>query len=96
MEAYIPKLSIVVAFFNMQREAIRTLYSLTTKYQLSINESDYEVIVLDSNSSEPLDPKWIESIQDNFTYRYVESEWPTPCRAMNVGIEMAEPNPLYA
>ena len=73
----------------MRREAVRTLYSLTTKYQIGINEGEYEVIVLDSNSAEPLNSAWVESIQSNFTYQYVESLRPTPCRAMNVGIEMA-------
>ena len=85
-----PKLSVVVNFYNMQREAVRTLHSLTTGFQTGIQETEYEVIVLDSNSSKPLDPVWVESIQDNFTYRYVESQWPSPCEAMNVGIEMAK------
>ena len=89
MKTITPRLSVLVVFYNMRREAIRTLYSLTTKYQLGVDESDYEVIVLDSNSSEPLDSEWVESIQNNFTYRYVESLWPTPCRAMNTGIEIA-------
>ena len=45
-----PKLSVVIAFFNMRREAARTLYSLTTDYQRDIGIDDYEVIVLDSGS----------------------------------------------
>ena len=82
-----PKLSVVVAFYNMRREAVRTLYSLTSNYQLGVNQDDYEVIILDSNSTKPLDHNWVESIQNNFVYRYVESRWPTPCEAMNVGIK---------
>ena len=89
MQTIVPKLSVVVVFFNMRREAVRTLYSLTTNFQTDLEEKDYEVIVLDSNSSDPLNPEWVESIQNNFTYRYVESQWPTPCEAMNVGIKMA-------
>jgi glycosyltransferase involved in cell wall biosynthesis len=85
-----PKLSVVVAFYNMRREAERTLYSLTSNYQLGVNQDDYEVIILDSNSTKPLDHNWVESIQNNFVYRYVESRWPTPCEAMNVGIRMAK------
>ena len=83
------KLSVVIVFYNMKREAVRTLYSLTTKYQTDINESDYEVIIVDSNSSQPLDQEWVESIQSNFIYRYVESPWPSPCRAMNIGIDIS-------
>ena len=83
------KLSIVIVFYNMRREAIRTLYSLTTKYQTDIDECDYEVIVVDSGSTQPLAQEWVKSLQSNFTYQYVETSWPSPCHAMNVGIEMA-------
>jgi glycosyltransferase involved in cell wall biosynthesis len=84
-----PILSVVIAFFNMQREAERTLYSLTTAYQKGVSEVDYEVLVFDSNSDKPLDPDWVRSMQGNFYYRYIESDWPTPCRALNTGIGMA-------
>lgn len=45
---------------------------------------------MDSNSTEPLNREWVESLQPNFSYHYVESEWPTPCRAMNRGVELAK------
>jgi hypothetical protein len=32
----------------MDREARRTLYSLSTRYQREVNERDYEVIVVDN------------------------------------------------
>lgn len=85
-----PKLSVVIIFFNMRREARRTLFSLTTCYQRDIEQADYEVIVLDSNSSEPLDADWVQSLQGNFRYRYIESDQPTPSRALNTGTEMAK------
>lgn len=87
-----PKLSIVVAFYNMQREAKRTLFSLTTKYQAGISESDYEVIAIDSNSPEPLPAEWVESLQKNFKYHFVTTDSPSPCHAMNTGIRMARAN----
>jgi glycosyltransferase involved in cell wall biosynthesis len=80
---------VVVVFYNMQREAARTLHSLSTAYQRGIAEHEYEVLAIDSGSSEPLDRRWVESQQNNFRYLFVESEWPTPCRAMNTGIEQA-------
>ena len=49
----------------MRREAVRTLHSLTTKYQTDISEDEYEVIVVDSNSSQPLNSVWIESIPES-------------------------------
>ena len=85
-----PKISVVVVFYNMRREAVRTLHTLTCNYQIGVNVEDYEVLIMDSNSTEPLDPEWVESLQANFSYHYVESSWPTPCRAMNRGIELAK------
>ena len=64
-----PKLSVVIVFFNMRREATRTLHSLTTAYQRDIAIDDYEVIALDSSSTEALDGDWVESLQKNFKYR---------------------------
>jgi len=88
------KLSVIIVFFNMQREARRTLYSLTTRYQREIAIEDYEVIVLDSNSSEPLDREWVESLQENFHYHYIASDMPTPCRALNTGATLARSDTL--
>ena len=89
-----PKLSVVIVFFNMRREATRTLHSLTTAYQRDIAIDDYEVIALDSSSTEALDGDWVESLQKNFKYRFVESDLPTPCRALNFGAAMARSNTL--
>jgi glycosyltransferase involved in cell wall biosynthesis len=83
------KLSVVVAFHNMSREASRTLHALTTSYQRNVCESDYEVIVVDSNSSAPLDKESVEGLQRNFRYRFVPARSPTPNEAMNFGIRTA-------
>ncbi|MDD2723658.1 MAG: glycosyltransferase [Methylovulum sp.] len=85
-----PKLSVVVAFFNMRREAKRTLYSLCCNYQQNIHLDDYEVLVIDSGSTEPLDSDWVESLQSNFRYYFVSCEHPSPCKAMNFGISQSQ------
>ena len=56
-----PKLSVVVVFFNMRREAQRTLYSLSSDYQRHVEPSDYQVIVIDNSSSYPLSKEIVES-----------------------------------
>ncbi len=84
-----PKLSVIVIFYNMRREAKRTLFSLTVKYQRCLSIDDYEVLVFDSSSTEPLDEDWVQSLQSNFRYYYVDSNDPTPCEAMNLGVEKA-------
>ena len=50
-----PKLSIVVATYRMQREAPRTVASLLPPLQRSVDDLDYEIIVVDNGSPEPLD-----------------------------------------
>ena len=45
-------LSVVVVFYNMRREAIRTLQSLARSYQRDVEDLEYEVLVID-NGSDP-------------------------------------------
>ena len=49
------KLSIVVATYKMQREAPRTILSLLPPLQRYVDGLDYEIIVVDNGSPEPLD-----------------------------------------
>ena len=51
----IPRLSIVLIAYNMQREAPRTMRSLSTAMQRDVKHGDYEVVVVDNGSSVPLD-----------------------------------------
>jgi len=48
------KLSIVVIFHNMRREAQRTLHSLSKAYQRNVDDLDYEVIAIDNASERPM------------------------------------------
>ncbi len=84
-----PQLSVVIAFYNMRREARRTLYTLMAEYQEAVSASDYEVIVVESGSPEPLDGDWVEALQSGFRYERIEPHWPAPCEAMNRGISLA-------
>ena len=49
-----PKLSIVVATYRMQREAPRTIASLLPPLQRCVDDLDYEIVVIDNGSPEPL------------------------------------------
>ena len=49
-------LSLVVITFDMRREAARTLHSLSRVHQHDLDDVDYEVIVVDNGSAEPLVP----------------------------------------
>jgi cephalosporin hydroxylase len=82
-------LSVVVVFYNMRREAARTLHSLSRGYQQGVDDLDYEVIVVD-NGSEPeqrLGEEFVRSFGAEF--RYIElgdDATPSPARALNVGV----------
>jgi glycosyltransferase involved in cell wall biosynthesis len=82
-------LSVIVIFFNMRREAQRTLYSLTGEYQKNIGDLSYEVIAIDSGSTEPLDEKVVRSFGANFRYIHFDTSIPSPCEALNYGAQVA-------
>jgi cephalosporin hydroxylase len=82
-------LSVVVVFYNMRREATRTLQSLTRSYQRDIQDLDYEVLVID-NGSEPnqrLGADHVASFGPQF--RLLEPDGDpqsSPTAALNAGI----------
>ena len=78
-----PRLSVIVNFHNMRREAARTLHTLSTQYQRDVAPGDYEVIAVDNGSTAPLDAHQVESFGDNFRYLRIEQGTPSPCPAIN-------------
>ena len=84
-------LTVVVVFYNMEREAARTLHSLSRKYQRGIEDLDYEVIVLENGSDEDqrLGADFVHGFGPEF--RYVDlggSATPSPTDALNLGVEL--------
>ena len=82
-------LSVVVVFYNMRREAARTLQSLSRSYQEEIGDVDYEVIVVENGSSD--DQKLGEAFVGSFgpEFRYLDlgaDATPSPAMALNRGI----------
>ena len=79
----------VAVFYNMRREAARTLHSLSRSYQQGVEELDYEVIVIE-NGSEPeerLGEEFVRSFGPEFSYLDLASEAsPSPAPAVNRGL----------
>ena len=73
----------------MRRESVRTLYSLTKKYQLNANLISYEVIAIDNGSKEPLNRGLVKEFGENFHYVYFDTQTPSPCTALNYGAQRA-------
>ena len=83
-------LSVVVVFYNMRREAARTLHSLSRAYQQGIDDLDYEVIVVE-NGSDPdqkLGAEFVESFGPEFRYIDLgDDAQPSPSHALNLGLQ---------
>jgi glycosyltransferase involved in cell wall biosynthesis len=84
-----PQLSVVIILYNMTREAPRTLYSLSSAYQQGVRERDYEIIVVDNGSKEPIPPSHIYKLGRNFRYYVLKNASPSPCAAINFGVNKA-------
>jgi cephalosporin hydroxylase len=73
----------VVNFYNMQREAERTLTSLSRAYQAGAQDFDYEVLCIDNGSTPPLDAGWIASFGPQFRLVRPSRQLTSPCAAIN-------------
>jgi glycosyltransferase involved in cell wall biosynthesis len=81
-----PLLSIVVICFNMRREALRSLHSMSRKYQRGVQDLAYEVIVVDNGSSAPLAAEDVAAFGPEFSYVYRETTSPSPVAALNEAV----------
>ena len=85
-------LSVVVVFYNMRREAARTLHSLSRAYQRDIDDLDYEVIVIENGSAADgrLGEDFVRSFGPEFRYLDLADEASSsPADALNHGLELA-------
>jgi cephalosporin hydroxylase/GT2 family glycosyltransferase len=82
-------LSVVVVFYNMRREAARTLHSLSRSYQRDVQDLDYEVLVID-NGSDPdqrLTPGYVSSFGPEFRLLELDGDaHQSPTGALNAAI----------
>jgi len=76
-------LSVIVNFYNMRREAERTLTSLSRDYQHDAGDLSYEVLCIDNGSNPPLDPGWIASFGPQFRLVRPSRQLTSPCAALN-------------
>lgn len=84
-----PRFSLVVICHQMRREAPRTLQTLQTAWARTGCPEPLEVIVIDSNSGQPLDADLVSSFGPGFRHINFSSAHPSPCAAMNAGLKLA-------
>jgi hypothetical protein len=88
-QAQKPEFSMVVIAYNMERELPRTLYSLSRKYQQDIADLNYEVIVVDNGSKEPVSAQMVADSGDEFRLIGIDDASPSPGDAVNTGVASA-------
>lgn len=83
------KLSVIVISYDMAREVPRTLTGLSRTYQEGAQELDYEVILVDNGSPEPLDESTWAHVDVPVRLIQLENASPSPAKAINIAVEQA-------
>jgi glycosyltransferase involved in cell wall biosynthesis len=83
-------ISVVVVAYDMKRELPRTLRSLAPEYQRQIEADDYEVVVVDNGSPEPLDSSVVAAFPGRIRTTRLDPAPPSPARAANLGVDTAD------
>jgi glycosyltransferase involved in cell wall biosynthesis len=89
-EAARPLISFVVVVYRMPRQAENTLLSLCSGYQDGAHLSEYEVIVVENESSHNLSPELVASLPANYHYHLRENPESSPVQAINYGAAQAK------
>jgi glycosyltransferase involved in cell wall biosynthesis len=84
-----PALSIIVTFNNMPREIPRTILSLTPAMQVGVRPDEYEVILVDHNSTLPFDVEPCRSTGINLRVVPFRDDTDGPVAAANHGLALA-------
>ena len=85
-----PKLSVVVACYEMAAQIKNTLQSLLPPYQRNISMDEYEIILVDNGSAKMLDEQ-TQKISANLDYIYLSpnESSPSPGPAMNRAVALS-------
>lgn len=80
----------MIVAHDMKRELPRTLASLSPRRQAEIEADDYEIVVVDNGSSEPVAGWLSERPCTRLRVERLDPAPPSPARAANRGIALAE------
>jgi hypothetical protein len=85
-----PAISVVVVAHDMARELPRTIRTLTTPYQRDLSPPDFEVIVVDNGSADPVVDSWFTQTETEIRVARIDDAPASPAHAANVGVGLAE------
>jgi hypothetical protein len=83
-------LSLVVVVHDMARELPRTLRSLSPDHQRGVTADEYEVIVVDNGSPQPVDRGLLTSFAGRLRLERIDPAPSSPANAANHGLGLAE------
>ena len=83
------RISFIVVVYAMPEQASRTLHSLSADYQIGVDGSEYEVLVVENRSDQNLSQDKATQYGDNFRYFLRDETAPTPIHAINFGAGQA-------
>lgn len=83
------RLSIVVIVYRMPEQAEKTLYSLSSHYQLGVAGDEYEIIVVENTSDGNLGEERATKVAPNIRYFLRQETQRTPVHAVNFGVSQA-------
>ncbi|MBL4820302.1 MAG: glycosyltransferase [Gammaproteobacteria bacterium] len=84
-----PILTVLIIGFKMPEQLLNTVYSLSVNYQRNVNESDYEVIIVENRSDQVLAADEILKFKGNFRYILRDEPGESPAAAINDGVRVA-------
>lgn len=84
-----PKISIIIIAYDMNRQATNTIKSLSIKCQKNVSEEDYEIIVVENLSKNPINEEQIRSFGSNISYHPRVETSSSPVAAINYGLSHA-------
>jgi hypothetical protein len=84
-----PALSIVVIVYDMPRQALNTIRSLSPDYQRGVRSEEYEVVVVENRSGNCIPPDAVADFPANVRYVLRDETEPTPVHAVNYGAGLA-------
>ncbi len=84
-----PAISVIVIVYDMARQAMNTLFTLSPQNQVGVVPDDYEVIVVENRSSNNLNASEVEGLGVNFSYLLRDESGVSPAAAINDGLAKA-------
>ncbi len=85
-----PKLSIIVIGYDMPRQLLNTIYSLSPQHQKNVSSDDYEIIVVENKSSHCADENKIKALGSNIKYYLRDEKGVSPAPAINFALSKTQ------